>query len=796
MRFSALSRRARSILALSPLLPLGALVACSAAPTESTARSESQAIDSNDVLLTTGYTVSLAEIDVLAADEPNVQTTPVTELGTIWTPDRGYMFWADLGAQVTPAVGQPMPSNSLACTLGAGSAGSVLSKCGTSASNNSINAEGKPLSIPFTINSMNDTVTIGVALDDISTADPAMAGPMGGMDLSQSYVAAAGDGTSALGNLLQVSSALGPVGAVVGAIGGLISLGADLSPAPQPNYCTAQCASSCAGGLMAQPKIVTSTYNNPSPVPNSTPAPDTAWFQFTGAQLARIVAQSAGGPDGCVAGQCGEIDILAKVNGMKNIDVKPFPAYPYLDIGCASAIRLRVQIKRDWTSGAAQSAKSGDMAVVRQLGVPGRSLATIDAFAAFGGPGAPGNANADANQIVHYTGAGPWFGSSLENPPQQSVESGTVSNMTTPAVVSRTPANLDTFYAGAQGGLYTLYWAGSPPGTNQFPVQNGQEIVPADRRVRLPNGIYVTIASLVPHNAQVSAVARSIDNLDAFFIGSDSNVYNAFWNASMGTNSTTGQPNWSFSSVTSQSCNSPSCVATGVPGGGVAAISRNPGELDVFYVGNDGGIWTSGWVAGGKWTASELYNPRSNTAGSSATAPPNTVITATARTSENIDVFFVLSDGALYTATWHNGAYWQTQQVRTQNGSTVGTGVPGGPISAVARQPTTLDVVYEAAGGGLEWAWWNSHQTQSAPWVVAPIPLTTTAPPSRTVGSSAVSLVAPTSYSLQAFYMSPSHALGTLTWTDVGDCNELSSLGCSTSPSATPWVGGWQISAP
>jgi hypothetical protein len=163
-------------------------------------------------------------------------------------------------------------------------------------------------------------------------------------------------------------------------------------------------------------------------------------------------------------------------------------------------------------------------------------------------------------------------------------------------------------------------------------------------------------------------------------------------------------------------------------------------------------------------------------------------------------VFFVLSDGALWSSTWHSGGGWQTFPIK----GTAGTGVPGGPVSAVARQPTTLDVVYEASNGGyaggLIWAWWNSHQSQSNPWTLSTIPMETVYPPAQTIGSSAVSLVAPTSYSMQVFYLSPLHQLGTATWTDPGECNEQSLNGCSSSPSSTPWVGaggiGWLIGAP
>ena len=165
-------------------------------------------------------------------------------------------------------------------------------------------------------------------------------------------------------------------------------------------------------------------------------------------------------------------------------------------------------------------------------------------------------------------------------------------------------------------------------------------------------------------------------NLDVFFIGTDGNLYNSYWAAAAGS--------WGTLPVTTGACASgTTCAGSGQPGGGVAAVARNSNQLDVFYIGKDGGVWTSFWSGGAgsaSWTTMEI------TGGAVATAGAH--ITATARTSEALDVFFVDAFGTLRKSSWTSGAAWGTVAV---DGSAA-LGQPGGlvcPLSRVSRTTST-----------------------------------------------------------------------------------------------------------
>src|SRR5262249_5904096 len=198
-------------------------------------------------------------------------------------------------------------------------------------------------------------------------------------------------------------------------------------------------------------------------------------------------------------------------------------------------------------------------------------------------------------------------------------------------------------------------------------------------------------------------------NLDVFFIGTDGNVYSSFWNGSSGVDAS-GLPNWAnpFATTTGRCINtSTSCAGSGQPGGAIAAVSRTTTNIDVFYVRKDGGVGTTFWSPAAGWTTMEIAGPSSRGQPIGSIAPPGAGIAATARTSTNLDVFFVGSDGGLWTSAWSNSGGWGTFETKTSQG----TGLAGGPVSAVARQPGNLDVLYQGSAK-LMWSSWSSH----TPW--------------------------------------------------------------------------------
>ncbi|MCW2558708.1 MAG: hypothetical protein JWP55_2672 [Mycobacterium sp.] len=133
------------------------------------------------------------------------------------------------------------------------------------------------------------------------------------------------------------------------------------------------------------------------------------------------------------------------------------------------------------------------------------------------------------------------------------------------AAVSRTPRNLDLFVVGFDNRVWTTFWPNTEGGWNGdwFPVP-GQAVFDHDHQ-------------------HVAAVSRAPGNLDLFIVGFDNRIWTTFWNDAVGWNGDwfplPGQA--VFDHVNQQ----------------VAAVSRAPGNLDLFIVGFDNHIWSQFWNA-------------------------------------------------------------------------------------------------------------------------------------------------------------------------------------------------------
>ena len=128
------------------------------------------------------------------------------------------------------------------------------------------------------------------------------------------------------------------------------------------------------------------------------------------------------------------------------------------------------------------------------------------------------------------------------------------------ATVSRAPGNLDLFIVGNDSHVWTTYWNDQGGWSSDWFAVPGQAVFDHDQQ-------------------QVAAVARAPGNLDLFIVGNDSHVWTTYWN---------DQGGWSSDWFA-------------VPGQAVfdrehqqvAAVSRAPGNLDLFIVGNDNHVWTT-----------------------------------------------------------------------------------------------------------------------------------------------------------------------------------------------------------
>jgi hypothetical protein len=192
------------------------------------------------------------------------------------------------------------------------------------------------------------------------------------------------------------------------------------------------------------------------------------------------------------------------------------------------------------------------------------------------------------------------------------------------SVVSRDPNKLDIFVAGSDGKTYTAAWDAQQ--------SNGQW-----------RGWSNILTGAIPSGGTVSCVSRDAGKLDIFLVSNDGGIYTAAWDQSVANPAWGGW--WRIGNLTAK------------PGAPVAAVSRDSGKLDIFVAGSDGKTYTASWdqnVANGAWQG---WNNILTGA-----IIPGSAVAAVSRDPGKLDIFIVSTDGAIYTAAWDrnvaNGS-WQ-----------------------------------------------------------------------------------------------------------------------------------------
>ena len=188
------------------------------------------------------------------------------------------------------------------------------------------------------------------------------------------------------------------------------------------------------------------------------------------------------------------------------------------------------------------------------------------------------------------------------------------------AAVSREPNHLDLFITGNDGRVYTSWWHA---GTEWSGI----------------NDNWRPIGGYFPAGAAVAAVSREPNHLDLFITGNDGRVYTCWWHA--GTEWSGINDNWRSIG---------GYFAAGAP---VAAVAREPNHLDLFITGNDGRVYTSWWHAGTEWSG---INDSWRSIG--GYFPPGAQVAAVSREPNQLDLFITGNDGRVYTSWWHAGSEW------------------------------------------------------------------------------------------------------------------------------------------
>jgi hypothetical protein len=147
----------------------------------------------------------------------------------------------------------------------------------------------------------------------------------------------------------------------------------------------------------------------------------------------------------------------------------------------------------------------------------------------------------------------------------------------------------------------------------------------------------------IPQRSLVSVVARNPNQLDLFVVGNDGGIYSTWWNPTDGWES-----NHNWFRIGQPEHNVPRNSV-------VSVVARNPDQLDLFVVGNDGGIYSTWWNPNDGWDLNHNWfrigQPEHN-------VPRNSVVSVVARNPDQLDLFVVGNDGGIYSTWWNPNDGW------------------------------------------------------------------------------------------------------------------------------------------
>jgi hypothetical protein len=240
------------------------------------------------------------------------------------------------------------------------------------------------------------------------------------------------------------------------------------------------------------------------------------------------------------------------------------------------------------------------------------------------------------------------------------------------AVVSRTSNNLDLFVIGFDNAIWTTFWT----------AEGGWN----------PGGWFqIHPETVFDHTTQkLAVVSRSPNNLDLFVIGFDNAVWTTFWTAEGGWNPGGWfqiHPETVFDHTAQK----------------LAAVSRSPNNLDLFVIGFDNAVWTTFWNSAVGWNPGGWFQLHPETV-FDHTAQELAVVS---RTPDNLDLFVIGFDNAVWTNFWNSAAGWNPGGWFQLHPETVFDHTKQ-RLAAVSRAPNNLDLFVIGFDNAAWTTFWNS----------------------------------------------------------------------------------------
>ena len=221
--------------------------------------------------------------------------------------------------------------------------------------------------------------------------------------------------------------------------------------------------------------------------------------------------------------------------------------------------------------------------------------------------------------------------------------------------------------------------------------------------------VEITPPGEAPANANVVAAKQADDQLDAFFVGNDGSVKVTWERADQW---------WTDGVVHQPGPTSITPLKFAPPGAPLAVAEQAGKQLDVFVVGSDGSLYVT-WTAGlAAWTGTpaRITAPNFSSAGASVAA---------AQQGENqLDAFVVNKDSGDVFVFFVQGA-----NAAWSEGSRITSGIPvpaNASLAAAQQSPNQLDVFFVGADGAVYVTWVanNGAWSDGLPGHQRPKPLT------------------------------------------------------------------------
>jgi hypothetical protein len=127
--------------------------------------------------------------------------------------------------------------------------------------------------------------------------------------------------------------------------------------------------------------------------------------------------------------------------------------------------------------------------------------------------------------------------------------------------------------------------------------------------------------------------------------------------------------------------------------GGIAAVSRIPNSMELWWIGPNGSVQDAFWYEGGQWQRFELAP-----AGS---ASANSGIKAVSRIPNSMELWWIGPNGSVQDAFWYDGGQWQRFELAPAGSASANSG-----IGAVHRIPGSMELWWIGANGSIEDAFW------------------------------------------------------------------------------------------